>query len=87
MLSLKMGSNLSCYQLIKIVCYIFKLLHVNFMVTTEQKPTVNAPKVKRMEYKPTTKESNRTTKKRAREEEDPWRIHVDLWKNQYSIVK
>ena len=57
------------------------------MVTTEQKPTVNAPKVKRMEYKPTTKESNRTTKKRAREEEDPWRIHVDLWKNQYSIVK
>lgn len=61
MLSLKMGSNLSCYQLIKIVCYRFKLLHVSFMVTTEQKPTVNVPKVKRMEYKPTTKESNRTT--------------------------
>lgn len=38
------------------------------MVTTEQKPTVNTSKVKRMEYKPTTKESNQTTKKRAREE-------------------
>lgn len=68
MLSLKMGSNLSCYQLIKIDCYRFKLLHVSFMVTTEQKPTVNTSKVKRMEYKPTTKESNQTTKKRAREE-------------------
>ena len=64
-----MGSNLICYQLIKIDCYRFKLLHVSFMVTTEQKPTVNTSKVKRMEYKPTTQESNRTTKKRAREEE------------------
>ena len=68
-MSLKMGSNLSCYQLIKIDCYSFKLLHVSFMVTTEQKPTASTSKVKRMEYKPTTKESNRTTKKRAREEE------------------
>lgn len=59
MLSLKIGSNLSCYQLIKIDCYRFKLLHVSLMATTEQKPTVNTSKVKRMEYKHTTKERNK----------------------------
>jgi len=56
-----MGSNLSCYQL-KIDCYRYKLLHVNLMATTKQKPIANTHKIKRKEYKYTTKESHQTTK-------------------------
>ena len=74
MLSLKMGSNLSCYQLIKIVCYIFKLLHVNFMVTTEQIPIVNIQKRKRKESKYTTKGRHQTTK----EEKKRVKVQIEL---------
>ena len=53
MLSLTMGSNLSCYQL-KINCYRYKLLYISFMVTTKQTPIVNTQKIER-KFKDTTK--------------------------------
>ena len=41
MWSFRMGTHFSWYQL-KIDCYRYKLLYVSFMVTTKQKPIVNA---------------------------------------------
>ena len=63
-----MCSKLGCYQL-KVDCHKYRLLHVSLMVTTKQKPIADTQKVMRKDSKNSTKESNQTTRERAREEE------------------
>lgn len=68
MLSLGIGSNLSFFQF-QIDC--FKLLYGSLIVTTKQKPIVNTQKIKRKEYKHSTKESlNHTVNKQKKNREE-----------------
>ena len=72
-----MSSNLSDHQL-KIDYYIHRLLYMNLMVTTNQKPVKDIQEIKRKGYKHKTKETIKsqgkteeqakrtTTKKRKR---------------------
>ena len=66
-----MCSNLSCYQL-KVDSYIYRLLYVNYMVSTKQKLTADTQKIMRKESKHNTKEQHQTTRewsKRRRKEQ------------------
>ena len=76
-----MGSTLSCYQL-KIDCYRYKLLYVNLMVTTKQKSIVNIQKIKRKEYKHTTKENHQTTKEENKRRRSEQRGNTKTARNQ-----
>ena len=40
--------------------YLFKMLYMNLMVTTNQKPIIQTQKIKKREAKPNTKESNQS---------------------------
>ena len=60
-----MGSYLSDHEL-NIDCYMHKMLFINLMVTTNQKPVINIQKIKRKESKYITKESQQNMKKSKR---------------------
>lgn len=60
--------NSRCDKL-KLACYRYKLLYVSHMVTTKQKLIINIQKMKRKQYKHSTKESHQTTKKGSKRRE------------------
>ena len=57
-----MCSNLSCYQL-ETGNYFYRILYVNFTVTTRKKFIVNTKKKMKTESKHTTKEYHQNTRK------------------------
>lgn len=63
-----MCSKLGCY-LLKVDCRKYRLLDVSLRVTTKQKPIADTQKIMRKDSKNSTKESNQTTRERARDEE------------------
>ena len=80
-----MRSNLRDHQL-NIDCYIHRLLYMNLMVITNQKPIINTQKIKRKETKHNIKESHQTTreenKRRRKEQRKTTKTHrkkVSKW--------
>ena len=51
---------------IKMECYMHKMLYINVMVTTNQKPVIDMEKIKRKESKYITKESQQTMREESR---------------------
>ena len=75
------------HQQLKIITYLRRLLYINFMVTTNQKPIIDAHTKIMKEYKQNSKDNHQIMRERTKEERNKKRLQNNALKiNRIEII-